>query len=141
MASWQKTIQYSIHLLKTYGKHYDKILKAIKCSSGQIFKTWDKVRLHTKSMGMHFISHSKLKCLWYQTGYHHSHFGTQFCQLSWKFDDRVLHNDCHCYTCNITFQKQGIPLVCVLVHTCHTWACHYYHKPQYFTLLVLCHNI
>ena len=30
MALWQKIIQYSVKLLKTHGKNYDKILKTIE---------------------------------------------------------------------------------------------------------------
>ena len=97
-----------------------------------MFKTWDEAYLHTKLMGMHFTNHSNLRYLLYQTEDHHSHFDNQFQQSSWKFYNRVLHNDCLCHTCSIIFQKQGIPLVCVLIHIYHTWA-YRHHSPHYLT--------
>ena len=52
--------------------------KFLKLQNVQMFRTWDKVYLHTKSMGTYFIN-PNLKCLLYQTEHHyHSHFGTQF---------------------------------------------------------------
>ena len=76
MASWQKQ-------KTTHGKIYvmTKFLKLLKCSKH------NEVWLHTKLMGVHFISHPKLKYLYHQTECYHNHFGTQFHPSSWNFYD------------------------------------------------------